>query len=462
MRKLLVIVATVGFTLLTSATGRADTFPRPPELETPIRFWRDIFATYSRNQVVLHDAVDLNKVYKVLDFRSYAQDGWSAGEVDSFKRAGVDAEMQSLRDLFARLAAMGPNPVGLNEDEQRIYDLFKDDPSPERFLEAASDRRLHSQSGLRERFQEGLEISRRYLPQMEAIFREQGVPTELTRLPLIESCFNVKAYSKVGAAGIWQFMPGTGRLFLDVGDRIDERRDPITATRAAAQFLSGIYNKLGEWPLAITSYNHGPAGVARAVNEVGTTDIATIIREYKGPNFGFASRNFYVEFLAALEVDRNASTYFPEINFHAPLECSEHYLSQPVNIEAAARGADLDIDTLCELNPALTPPVAEGRVAIPAGYKLKVPADRAPAVSSWLVAYESEIVEREARERREAAERAAAARQLAAARRASKGRVVVARGAKSGKATVTKVSVTGRVGRSSRLQRGKGSRGSRT
>lgn len=475
MRKVLSVIAAVGFVLLNAQSGRTEAFPRPAQLERAVGFWRDIFTAYSRNQVVLHDAVDLTRIYKVLDYRAYADEGWASGELDSFRKTEVEAEMQSLRDLLLRLAELGPEPAGLTEEEQRIYDMFKDDPSPDRFLEAAGDRRLHSQSGLKERFQEGLEVSRAYLPEMESIFREQGLPTELTRIPLIESCFNVRAYSKVGAAGIWQFMPSTGRLYLTVGDRVDERRDPIIATRAAAQFLSRIYDRLGEWPLAITSYNHGPEGIARAVDAVGSTDIDVIVRDYRGPNFGFASRNFYVEFLAALDVDRNAKAYFPSIAFRAPQPLSEQYLTRSLDIDAAARGADIGIDELAALNPALTPPVVDGRSAIPAGYRLRLPPDKAGAFDAWMTAYEDERIEREARERQEAAARAeeareareAAAAQRAAARtaRATSPRrgVSVARSGKGAKAEgVTSVPVSNRVGRATKLQKPKSGRGSRT
>src|SRR5205823_14388566 len=116
----------------------------------------------------------------------------------------------------------------------------------------------------------------------------------------------------LSAAGVWQFMPRTGRLFMRVDNLVDERRDPISSTRAAARFLVRVHDMLDTWPLTITAYNHGPDGMARAVAEVGTTDIATIVRDYRGKAFGFASRNFYAEFLAALDVERDFKTYFGE------------------------------------------------------------------------------------------------------------------------------------------------------
>jgi membrane-bound lytic murein transglycosylase D len=174
---------------------------------------------------------------------------------------------------------------------------------------AAEDGRVRAQRGIMERFTNGLRTSRLYLPEMERIFRAEGLPVELTRLPLIESCFDVGAYSKVGAAGIWQFMPATARLYMEVNDAVDERRDPIASTYGAAQYLTRAYQRLGTWPLAITSYNHGQNGIARAIDEMGTTDIVRIIHYYDGPSFGFASRNFYAEFLAALDIEKHQEAY---------------------------------------------------------------------------------------------------------------------------------------------------------
>src|SRR3989454_7146314 len=352
---------------------QAHLFRRPGELEPPIRFWRAVFTQYSAHQVVLHDAVNLDKVYKVLDFRSRLDDGFSDGELAGLERIETDVELDRLRATLLRLHALGPRPESLTAEERAVYDLWADDPAPDRFLAAADDKRLHSQRGLRERFAEGLRISRRYFPEMERIFREEELPVELVRLPLIESCFNLRAYSKVGAAGIWQFMPKTGRLFMRVDNLVDERRDPISSTPAAARFLTRVHDRLDTWPLTITAYNHGPEGVARAVSELGTTDIATVVRDYHGKAFGFASRNFYAEFLAALDVERDFKTYFGDLPAEPPLRMRERRLERPLGIEAAARLARTPRSELASLNPALSTLVVSGRRPIPAGYRLRLP-----------------------------------------------------------------------------------------
>jgi membrane-bound lytic murein transglycosylase D len=115
-------------------------------------------------------------------------------------------------------------------------------------------------------------------------------------------------------------MPETGRDYLVVNGQIDERNDPIKASRAAAKLLSMNYKILREWPLAITAYNHGVGGISRAMREKGTSDIVTLINKYDGANFGFASKNFYAGFLGLLATLKNAPKVFPEIPPSEPLK----------------------------------------------------------------------------------------------------------------------------------------------
>src|SRR5437870_1189634 len=373
---LLVTLAPAAGTRAAEAEAAADVrqaslFPRPAALEPQLTFWRAIFTQYSTHQVVLHDALHLDKVYKVLDFRSRLDDGLGEGELASIERFETDLELDRLRATLLRLHARGPHPESLTAEERAVYDLWADDPAPDRFLAAADDKRLRSQRGLRERFADGVRISRRYFPEMERIFREEGLPVELVRLPLIESCFNLHAYSKVGAAGVWQFMPATGRRFLRVDNLVDERRDPIFSTRAAARFLAEMHGSLGAWPLAITAYNHGPEGVARAVAQLGTTDIVTIVRDYHGNAFGFASRNFYAEFLAALDVERNYREYFGNLPVEPAPRTREHRLDRAIGIQQAAHMAHADRELLASLNPSLSSLVIAGRRPIPRGVRLR-------------------------------------------------------------------------------------------
>lgn len=366
----------------TAASNAQSAIPVLPRLKTQIEFWKKIFATYSTRQVVIHDALHLNRIYTVLDFQPLAESGASDAEVAAYAQRKVEDEKEQVRAILLRLHQLGPDPAGLSAEERKIWALFANVKEPSKFLQAAAEDRIRGQSGLRERFAVGLEVSRRYLPEMEAIFRRAGLPVELTRLPLVESCFNVRAYSKAGAAGIWQFMPVTGRLYMRVDDAVDERRDPIISTTAAAQHLKRNYEVLGNWPLAITAYNHGRAGMVRATETVSSADLVEIIQKYHGPAFKFASRNFYAEFLAALEVEQHFEDYFGELRPHQPLEAGSVLVPDYVGIEALARAANTDVDRLADLNPALAREVISGKLHVPKGYRLRVPAGAAASFTT--------------------------------------------------------------------------------
>jgi len=210
---------------------------------------------------------------------------------------------------------------------------------------------------------------------MEQIFvQEYGLPKELTRLPFVESSFNYTAYSSVGAAGIWQFMPRTARSHrMMVGRYVDERRDPIKATKAAAEYLRSAYSSLGSWPLAITSYNHGVGGVRSKVRKAGTSDLAAIIEDQSERYFGFASTNFFPEFLAAVEIFDQHTKYFPEVSEAQPLRVVSYPIQRAIAASTLASRLGISVDELKEANYALLDPVWSGRASIPSGYTLRVP-----------------------------------------------------------------------------------------
>ena len=230
----------------------------------------------------------------------------------------------TLEDLAAGRSASYP------EDAKRIAALIGSVPASEYRLSAD---RVRNQAGLKDHFAAAIGRAGRYLPGIERLFTSRTLPLALTRLPFVESMFQENARSKVAAGGIWQIMPSTGRRFLRVSADVDERFDPLLAAGAAASVLQENFRYLGTWPLAITSYNHGQNGIARAIDEIGTPTSCTIIHYYDGPTFGFASRNFYAEFLAAANLYENREHFFPDSQPLPELTFDEmlvpHYVPAP-------------------------------------------------------------------------------------------------------------------------------------
>jgi membrane-bound lytic murein transglycosylase D len=275
-------------------------FPIPDILRPNIAFWKQIFTALDTNQGVLHDSDDVSIIYHTFhDLPEAAQQ----------RQDVLDTYRYRYRRMLETLAQ--GKRYALDSEEERVLALFKGKQTPT-FLSAAAEN-IRFQSGIRSRFAEGLVRSWTYLPEIERLFAVAGLPRELTLLPHVESSFNHRAYSHAGAAGLWQFTRGTGQRFLRIDRRVDERLNIRLSTIAAAKLLREHYEDLGTWPLAITAYNHGLNGMKQAVAMVGTKDFGTIIERYRGPLFGFASRNFYAEFLAAVEVTRHYRQYFPDL-----------------------------------------------------------------------------------------------------------------------------------------------------
>lgn len=259
------------------------------------------------------------------------------------------------------------------EDERRVFNMFADIADSDKFLAAAHRKRIRFQLGQKNRFLEGLKISGRYLPYMEKTFKAEGLPVELTRLPFVESSFNVRARSKVGASGVWQFMRSTGKLYVEIDDAVDERNDPMRATEAAAKLLRMNYSSLKNWGLAVTAYNHGRLGIMRAVRQVGSEQIEDLVDTYHSNSFGFASSNFFSCLLAAIEVEKNAEQYFGPIQREAPIRFYEVKLPDFINLPKMAKFMHLSVDLFRPLNPGLSDEVFQGRLYVPKGYKLRLP-----------------------------------------------------------------------------------------
>jgi membrane-bound lytic murein transglycosylase D len=339
------------------AVAAANPFVRPAELEPQVSFWRRVYTEVTTEGGFIHDDEHLDVVYEVLNFGPDAS--------PSRRSLRIDEAKGKYRRILQQLA--DGDTAELDTDAQRVRDLWPKSTSRSTFRDAIDH--LRFQLGQANRFQEGLVRSGAYMPKIAATFERMGLPRELAALPHVESSFNTNAYSKVGAAGMWQFMRSTGRRYLRIDNVVDERLDPYKATEAAARFLEQNYAVLNSWPLALTAYNHGTAGMRRAQEQLGTDDIVTIIRHYDSKTFGFASRNFYTAFLAALEIDSDPEKFFPHIRRDSLDSSRIVVLPDFVPARSVMSRLDLSMDQLRRLNPSLLPPIWNGAKHIPRGFE---------------------------------------------------------------------------------------------
>lgn len=335
--------------------------PKPPGLERDVAFWIRVYSEINTNSGFVHDERNLAVVYETLKFAPNTPPRERQNAVE-------DARSRYAASL-RRVAASSGGP--LSAEDQRIKDMWGAEGTPSRLLEATNSIRF--QLGQADRFLEGLVRAGAWETHIAEVFANQGLPHELAVLPHVESSFNPAAYSKVGAAGLWQFMRSTGRRYMRIDNAVDDRLDPFRSTEAAAQLLSYNYRLLGTWPLALTAYNHGAAGMRRAKDALGTDDIERIVRNYKSPSFGFASRNFYVSFLAALEIDSNPEKYFGSFNPLPEMKFHEVAVPSFVPISSLLKALKADRESLQALNPALRPLVWNGQRHVPKGYRLRLP-----------------------------------------------------------------------------------------
>ena len=370
MASLLVILL-----LLVTGTAKADElFPQPPELQPDVDFWVAIFTRYSTDEGVLHDNRNLGVVYKRLDMPA------TLSRRERNRRVGK--ERDAIKAVLRTLATGRRD--NLSDEEARILALWPANVSNEELAAAVS--RIRWQHGLRDRFREGLVRAGRWRSYVNEQFAAQGVPLELAALPHVESSYNPNARSHIGASGIWQFTRSTGRRFMRVDHVVDERNDPFAATRAAARLLAYNYSLAGNWPMAITAYNHGLAGVRRAMRQHGDDALVDILRNYRGRTFGFASRNFYVAFLAAKEVDQNADKYFPGLAPESPTDYAVVRLPTYVSVDGLARAAGVDESQIRRHNPGLQATIWQGSKHLPRGYELRLPMSSTKSPLATLVA----------------------------------------------------------------------------
>ncbi len=218
-----------------------------------------------------------------------------------------------------------------------------------------------------------------YFPLFEQYLRAYGLPDQLKYLPIVESALLLSATSRVGAVGLWQFMPETGRAFgLEINDYVDERMDPVKSTRAAMEYLSSLYNRFENWELALSAYNAGAGRVRRAIRRSGSRNFWTL-RRYLPRE----TRNYVPAFIAATYLAKHYNDH--DIPFAIPpldLQLTQAvHITETVTFDEIARVTGLDIELIRQLNPAFIHSFIPGR---PEGYILRLPTRAATAFRDFL------------------------------------------------------------------------------
>jgi membrane-bound lytic murein transglycosylase D len=344
-----------------------ELFPTPDGLEPRVQFWYRIMAEHSVQEIVLHDSEDPERVLAVIPIPYWVQPRTTAS------RAWIRSVEESCRATFRRAAERLAKGADSNLDPAWL--AFIREGAADGDL-AAEARRLavaiRPQQGLREAFAEGYARSGRYSGWIARCFREHGIPEALVWLAHVESGFDPSAASKAGARGLWQFTSATSRRTVRGAPVPPPRLDPYRATEAAARYLAEAHAELGSWPLAVTAYNYGLNGMRRAVARHGK-DLATILRRHEGAAMGFATRNFYTEFLAALRIMQNAERIFPGIAPEPRWEFSTFLAEDFLDARLVAAHFGMEMQAFAALNPSLSRRVLRGRSLIPKGTEIRVP-----------------------------------------------------------------------------------------
>ncbi len=348
----------------------------PPDLQRRVDFWVDVYALHDKNTAIFHDRDAPERIYSVVKRK-----GSCGGR---HTPPAIKRERTRISTLLKRIAKKKQAGEALVGEEKRIAALFAGE-KPEVIRKAA--KQVRCQTGNSTRFREGVRRYGEHSGKIQAALKEFGLPDGVQFLPFVESSYNPAAYSRVGAAGLWQLMPATARhLGLEVNPVLDERMDPALATLAAIRYLQKSFQALAPvareidpsvskaeiFPFVITSYNYGVNGMKRAMREVGV-NFVDVLEKYKSKSFQVAVKNFYASFLAARHVAMNAEQFFPDQKPAKPVETAQFALQKPRLAKTLVSHFGISKSRLKKLNPALAKGVWQNRHLIPRGYVVNLP-----------------------------------------------------------------------------------------
>lgn len=359
---------------LQDPSNRVDeSFKVPKPLIHVVRFWARIYSQWTSQETVIYDSHHPEIIYDVLDHRELVRSGVPAGKRERVIQAALRSRLGQIRQILKRWADTPSKPVAKTPLEKRILSALSLSTHSHSLNEHYE--RVRVQRGLRDSVAKGLTLSNQYLRKMEEVFREFDLPVELTRISLVESSFNPEAVSRLGAVGAWQFLEASGREFMTVDPRkgIDERKSPLKSAVAAAKLLQRNHRKLGNWPLTVTSYHHGLRGIWKSKREGWKGERLWSEFDFcnKDSSMGWASQNYYAEFLALSHVVAYQDLFFG--NKPVPSNKSVVFSMVPKRQSALffAKKSGLSLNEFMKFNPD----ILNTRQLLPAGFWVVLPVE---------------------------------------------------------------------------------------
>lgn len=300
-----------------------DVFDVTPYYYPNVHFWFLIYTQFESSQVVIHDKVNLSLIYKILDFSSLHKKDISKNIIYVLQNKLTDEKLTSIKQDLDFLIK---NPFSLEPKAKNIYRILRQSniSIPVKKLDRAAFFRemrdnIRSQTGQKNFIREGVIRSLPYQNFLSKYFKGKNLPPELLAVPFLESSFNPNAESKVGALGVWQFMPLISSYFVPKRtNQIDYRSNVGVASIAAAYLMSENHRIMKSWDMTVTAYNSGTKHLLKTKRELASNDVdlEAVIKHSDSAHFGFASKNFYSEFLALTRALAYREELFEEIHKH--------------------------------------------------------------------------------------------------------------------------------------------------
>jgi membrane-bound lytic murein transglycosylase D len=294
-------------------------FKIDPYFKVRVDFWFRVYTQYSSDQVIIHDKENFDLVYNILDFQDL-----KASKANRYVRSKIQSQLsleytrklkKSFKLFSKRLTRLSKEDKLLLKKLRKQFKIPRNKKNREKFFIGLA-KNIRTQTGQRDMIQRGIVRSIPYFPYLEKKIKLFNIPKELLAIPFLESSFNPKAYSKVGAAGAWQFMPYIASIFMPKRSKhVDYRLNIFLSSISAFNLLRENKQILKRWDLAVTAYNSGTKHLLKARQKLRRRkkkfNLPNVLKGYNHAHLGFASKNFYSEFLALVHVLAYKNDIYP-------------------------------------------------------------------------------------------------------------------------------------------------------